>query len=358
MAWDWDYISSPAGQGEFTRFDGPAGSGRVPQLAYPELSRELLKRNKPDWIFRRYINKVTDYGRGQGEYILFNRFLNDYRERWEVLDEFEAVPNRNINVKRFSIKVEERGIAFPLTERLQLMATFDPKAIIDQYLRDIVVANIDQDILFNSLVYSDIWAVKTTTALDIREGVGLTAKTFASESGAPINVTAVSVAGDTPDDITVRDILKIKTEMIRRRMIKHSSAVIVNTTFVEKVFADTSFWQIVAFSAPQRFEDGELGTIFGFRFIVDNTGYLETVLDNINGNSPRKFNTIAMFLAEDGHREAIALPENIRSDQPLELGRFTRVGVITYRGESPIWFSADSDIPAPRPSGGIVLLGK
>jgi len=356
MAWDWDYIGTH--QGEFTRYGAPAGAGSVPQLAYPQLSRELLRRAKPDWIYRKYVNKVTDYGRGQGEYILFNRFLNDYRERWTVLNEFDAVPNHNISVKRFSIRVAEKGGAFPLTERLQLMATFDPKAIIDQYLRDYTTSNIDQDILFNSLVYSDIWVKKTTGGLVIEEGKGLTDKTFATDSGAPISVTAVNVTSDTADDITVRDILRIKSEMIRRRMMKHSSAVIVNTTFVEKVFADTSFFQIVAYSRPERFEEGELGTVFGFRFVVDNTGYLENVLDQINGNSPRKFNTIAIFLAEDGHREAIALPEEVRTDTPLELGRFTRVGVITYRGESPIWFSADTDVPAPRPSGGIVLIGK
>jgi len=361
MAWDWDYVS--ANTGEFTQY-GVATKGGL--FAYPQLSKELLQRAKPDWVFRRYINKVTDFSKGKGEYILFNRLTSSYNEiisgttplKDVVLNEFDPVPNVNISVKRFSIKVSEWGVGMPLTERLQVMATYDAKAVVDMYLRNLVVGTIDAKIVWNAIGLVDIIAKKTSTSLSIIEGTGLKGGTVASESGYPITVSALDVTGDTAGNITIQDILTVKAEMIKRRMKQHSSSVICNTTFFQSVFADTSFMQIVAYSRPERMEQGELGSIFGFRFVVDNSGFLDKILSEVTGNSTGIYKSIAVFLGDDGIREAIALPEEIRSDTPLELGRFTRIGAVTYRGESPTWFTADADNAPPKQGAGIVLIGK
>ena len=361
MAWDFDYISTHFD--EFTRFSEPTAGGL---FAYPELSKELLVRAKPDWIFRRYVNKVADFTRGRGEYILFDRITSAWKEVIEgstplkdvVLDEDSPVPNINLKVKRFSIKIYETGFAMPMTEKVQLMARFDVKSLIDQYLRDTTVATIDAKLVWNAIARIDIVAKKTASGLQVVEGVALKGGTLATESGFPINITQLNVSADTSDTITIQDVLSIKAEMIKRRMRQHSSAVICNPKFFLSVFQDTQFMQIVAFSRPERFEQGELGSVFGFTFIVDNTEYLDKLLTEIPGNDEGKYNSIAVFLADDGIREAIALPEEVRTDVPIELGRFQRMGVITYRGESPLWFASDPDNVSPKQGAGIVLIGK
>lgn len=365
----WTSIPQP-GQGQ--EWGTPALGG---VLGYPKLSKELLKKVAPNWVFRRYINKVTDFTRGQHDHIIFNRMTSGYSETWQELGEYDAVPNIQVRFKRFSIKVKEYGVAIPYTERVELFSQFDVENIIRQYLGDITSGSIDKQIVNQAIRYCDIVAKKTSGGgLVFVEGKGVgVSKTFASET-QPITVDPVSVAGDTPAYITVQDILAVKAEMIRRRMILQTASVIINTTLFQRLFQDDLFKQVIAFSRAERFEQGELGSIMGFKFIVDNTGYLDNILHGetptdsncVNkgftaspGDEPSEpYNSIAVFLASDGIREAIALPETVRTDLPLELGRFTRVGVITYRGESPLWFTSDTDVTPPRPSGGIILIGK
>jgi hypothetical protein len=368
MAWDWDYISGNFT--EFTRFSAPTAGGL---FAYPDLSKELLVRAKPDWIFRRYINKVADFTRGKGDYILFDRLTSAWKEVLEgqgstpplkdiQLAENDPVPNINIGVKRFSIKVYETAFAMPMTERVQLMARYDVKSIIDQYLRDLTVATIDAKIVWEAIGKIDLVAKKTSTGLTIIEGQAIKGGTVATESGFPISVGQLSIpAAETAGALTIQDVLTIKAEMIKRRMRQHAAAVICNVNFFLSIFQDTSFMQIVAFSRPERFEKGELGSVFGFVFIVDNSEFLDKLLTEIPGNvtsSGQKYNSIAVFLADDGIREAIALPEEVRTDVPLELGRFQRIGMVTYRGQSPLWFASDPDNVNPKQGAGFILIGK
>jgi len=374
------------------------GSPEHNVLGYPKLSQELLERSAPEYVYRACVNAVTDFTRGNADYILFNKLKNAYTERWKSLGEFEDLPPFKMGWARSSIKVEERGISINMTEREQIFSRENIESIVRRYLSQVVARSIDVDILENALLWTDIVAVKTTAGLRFikgkaigdpttRQATGVTSKTFFAEAGAPHSFSVPIIfqtdwTGNT-DRIGVNDFRYIHSEFVQRRMKARTNYVIMNVKAFNDLFEDPFFQTIVSRTRPERFERGELGEMWGFTFIIDNSGELERIIEVINNtlsydagdgskdpaSSGKEIGSIVFFIAEDGYREAIALPETVATDVPVSFGRYTRLGARTYRGEQPMWFYADPNLavdpntggPLPdnrRVSSGIVLIGK
>ncbi len=361
-------------------------------LGYPKLSREVLRINAPNWIARRYVGATADFTRGASDHILITRLKNAYTEEWAKLtDEFEDLPHFRLGVNRLSIGVSEYGGAIPITERLVHFSTFNIEQIARTYLSDFTRNSIDRQIWKEAFLWADFTFVKTVNGLEVIKGKavgspqnrvsGTSKQFFIHPSASPVTVNMVDFNVDisTTNASTVKgeDLLHIRAELIRRRMRGTIVAVICNTHFERELLLDANLQQFFAFSRPTAIGGAEIGSVYSFEFIVDDTGILDEVLNAINNYptpgtqapTPLNFKSIAVFIGSDGFREAVAVPETVRSDVPVSFGRFNRIGVITYRGESPIWFYSDdasyqdpsTGQPLPehirRPAGFVVVGG-
>jgi hypothetical protein len=345
-------------------------------LGWPVLSRELFQRTVPQYIYRSLVSGVADFTRGAAHYVVFNKLQNAYIERWaHNVGEFEDFPDIRLGWARSSIRVDERGIGIKLTERERLFSRENVEQITRNYLSTVVARNIDVDILENAVLWTDIVFVKeasdnlakirgraigdTTTRQNNQTG-----KNFFQDS---INIPAEDIAGFGTYQITVPiifdtdfgpvgtisydDLLDVKEEFTKRRMMGRVNYVIMNTKAYNTLHRDPFFRQYAAFAGTP-VETGELPALAGFRFVIDNSGELERVLSVLNATLRRSGNTngptddahrigsIVIFVGEEGYKEAVAMPEAVDAESK-HFGRYTRILARTYRNEQPMYFYAD-----------------
>jgi hypothetical protein len=376
-------------------------------LGWPVLSRELFQRTVPQYIYRSLVSGVADFTRGAAHYVVFNKLQNAYIERWKHnVGEFEDFPDIRMGWARSSIRVDERGIGIKLTERERLFSRENVEQITRNYLSTVVARNIDVDILEHAVLWTDIVFVKQGdgTLRKIRgKAIGdtatrqnhLTSKNFFQDS---INIPAEDIAGfgtyqitvpiifDTDytsaGTITYDDLLDVKEEFTRRRMMGRVNYVILNTKAYNTLHRDPFFRQYAAYAGTP-VETGELPALAGFRFVIDHSGELERVLSVLNNTLRRsgstnvptddahKLGSIIIFVGEEGYKEAVAMPEAVDAESK-HFGRYTRILARTYRNEQPMYFYADEhfniDPTTGQPydalgyedrkiSSGIILLG-
>lgn len=360
-------------------------------LGYPKLSQMLLQQNAPNWVARSYVGMVGEFGQGMSDHILITRMQNAYTEKWRVVGEFEDLPHTKLGFTRFSGRVQERGIAIPLTERTTIFSTFAIESIVKTYLSDIVRNSIDRDIFEEAIFWTDFVFYKTTGGLQVIKGqatgdaqsrISNTPRTFYAETN-PVTVPLINfvsaLGSSSPAPIVANDILRVREELIKRRMKGIITTVICNSKFERDLLSDPDLALFFAYQRAEAISRNELGVIRGFQFVVDDTGVLDELLDSIN-NRPNPadpaqdinatpFRSIAIFIAQDGYRELVALPETVRVDLQPSFQRFMRIGAITYSGYLPLWLYADnkayedpSNPPTSLPervrrSAGIVMLG-
>jgi hypothetical protein len=351
-------------------------------LGWPVLSRELFQRTVPHYIYRSLVSGVADFTRGAAHYVVFNKLLNAYTERWaHNVGEFEDFPDIRLGWARSSIRVDERGIGIKLTERERLFSRENVEQITRNYLSTIVARNIDVDILENAVLWTDIVFIKMTSGLKKIRGkaIGdprtrqnnLTSKNFFQDS---INIPAEDIAGfgtyqitvpiifdtdyineeddsDVVAPITYDDLLDVKEEFTTRRMVGRVNYVILNTKAYNTLHRDPFFRQYAVFAGTP-VETGELPALAGFRFVIDNSGELERILtvlnntlrrsgsENVPTDSKYKFGSIIIFVGEEGYKEAVAMPEAVDTESK-HFGRYTRILARTYRNEQPMYFYCD-----------------
>jgi hypothetical protein len=406
MAWSYE----PGGwdtsyQQEFIQWGRP--DNRL--LGWPVLSREMFQRTVPQYIYRSLVSGVADFTRGAAHYVVFNKLQNAYIERWaHNVGEFEDFPDIRLGWARSSIRVDERGIGIKLTERERLFSRENVEQIVRNYLSTVVARNIDVDILENAILWTDIVFVKQAdgTIEKIRgKAIGdprtrqnhQTSKNFFQDA---INVPAEELGGFSTYQITVPiifdtdfgpvgpitydDLLEVKEEFVRRRMVGRVNYVILNAKAYNTLHRDPYFRQYAAFAGTP-IETGELPALAGFRFVIDNSGELERVLSVLNATLHRdtstgqnvptddehKIGSIVIFVGEEGYKEAVAMPEAVDAETK-HFGRYTRILARTYRNEQPMFFYCDEhfniDPTTGQPydvlgyedrkmSSGIILLG-
>jgi len=376
-------------------------------LGWPVLSRELFQRTVPQYIYRSLVSGVADFTRGAAHYVVFNKLQNAYIERWaHNVGEFEDFPDIRLGWARSSIRVDERGIGIKLTERERLFSRENVEQITRNYLSTVVARNIDVDILENAVLWTDIVFVKQSDGSLRRlrgRAIGDTATRSNNQTSRnffqdSINIPAEDISGFGTYQITVPiifdtdfnpvgtisydDLLDVKEEFTKRRMMGRVNYVIMNTKAYNTLHRDPFFRQYAAFAGTP-VETGELPALAGFRFVIDNSGELERVLSVLNNTLRRsgttnvptddahKIGSIVIFVGEEGYKEAVAMPEAVDAESK-HFGRYTRILARTYRNEQPMYFYADThfniDPTTGQPyhtlgyedrkiSSGIILLG-
>jgi hypothetical protein len=393
--WEIADLSSAGVQGTFT------STAQLPEFMFPPfVSKELLKRMIPHYQFRRYATKITDFGKGKSDTIVIRKDITSLKNRWgQQLTEFQTLPNTNMQTKLWSVKIDERGLGFPFTERLNILADDDPIAILEQHVGLSMQSNVDVDLLENAISKIDYvyisqqtggvhgltrlssanavngtsgWFVgqNTTTAngtlnamaatvtFGVNNGgyngnygtITLTQGNLAdATAGNCLNPTTPGSSGSTyyKDVPNVSDLKYIKTDLLAKRCprINGSFPCIINAAMLYWLLNDTEFKNVVAYSLADRFVEGELGTVWGFTFVLDDSGAIDDCF-TINPGASQVIPAVAIIFGADCIREAVAMPEHVRRDTPLDAGRFHRLATLTYRAEAPTWFTSEGEYRA------------
>jgi hypothetical protein len=353
-----------------------AGTNLATFIYPPYVVSELLKKMLPHYVWRRYTTKITDYGKGKGDTVVYRKDMSQLKQRWAVLGEYDKLYNTNMESKFWSVQVSERGVAFPYTERLNILGYDNPIAMLENHVGVALQSNVDTDLLENAFSFLDLIYVSVQTgnvhSLVGKDTAAITAKyanqnktTLAGTKGATsgtkymgvssalnyVTLTAADLTdqaadigstGYYKDTPTIADLKFIKSDLEAKRVPKigKNYVAVINPSMAYYLSTDPEFNNAIIRNLSDRFVDGELGTIWGYTFVIDDSGEMD---DCFYDNGDSKIPSVAIILGADAVREAVALPEQIRRDTPLDAGRFHRTAILTYRAEQPTWFSAEAE---------------
>ncbi len=350
-----------------------SSSSTLDDFLYPPyVSAELLKRMLPKYLFRRYTGKVVDYGKGKGDIAVYRKDTTPLKQRWAGLAEFDSLPNTRMSSKKWAVQVEERGLGFPYTERLNILGQDDPISMIENHVGVSMQSNVDADLLEKAFGFIDLlyvsritgvthslksitgkYAIQFTTSENGTQTAVGASKVFGVTGLDPVTLTQADItdagtdiggAGYAKDTPSIADLKYIKTDLEAKRVPKIGKyfVAIINSAMLYWLLNDTEFKNVVAYSLADRFVEGEIGTVFGFTFVTDDSQVIDDAFE-MDVSPAEGIPSVAIILGNDCVREAVALPEQLRRDTPLDAGRFHRLSVLTYRSESPVWFSSESE---------------
>ena len=320
-------------------------------VARPEFSRSVMRYVFPETFYRRYVSKWTNFREGASHYyIMFKKITRPEEQSWSVVDEFDPLPSISANFKQFSVNVNERGVQFPLTLRAKIFSNIDLEAEVRAHVSDVIKASIEKDLLLNAFVYLDVlglWIDGAPPSLEVYTGVSLNAtKTFASET-VPITINQYNIPTTTQfAPLNMNVIREFAYQLLQLNAPSYDGdgygryLVIVNHKAWQRLTTDPEY-----FTAVTRLQDreairsGYLGHYYGFEFVLDTGRWIDRFIVPLQ-QQVLQGKSICLFLSQDAVREAIIRPEEVKTATG-DFGRFMSVGVFTYRGESPTWFTAE-----------------
>ena len=335
-----------------------------------DISRELWKVTWVEANFRRYVDKITGFGRNMSDKFMIPKdILRPEDNIWQVVDEFGALPEMNLNFSRFLISVNERGKKIALTERATLFSFIDLEALAKEKLSQVAVASIERDLLVNAYLYLDIVGIcKPAGAVEIAEGKSLgPTKTFDRDVDGKFSSVTVkqvtydatngTIEGVAPEPLNMSHILAFAKALYDRNVPSYTGSgfgnylVILNKQAENRLLTDPVFYNAVTYSGDvEKLYRGYIGSFYGQEFVRDESKFIEKFVNTIdpvlNGKS------ICIFLGKGAIVEAIVQPEVVREGLPLDFGRYKAWGITTYRGESPTWLFAAGEGQAV---GGILV---
>lgn len=335
-----------------------------------ELSREMWKVTWVEANFRRYVDKITGFGRNMSDKFMIPKdLLRPEDQVWSEVGEFDPLPQANLQFGRYLIKVTERGKSFPLTERANLFSFVDLESYIPEKLSQIAVASIERDLLMNGFLYLDIVGVCSTGgSVQVSTGKSLgPQKTFDRDvdgiftsitvSQVTYNTTAHTIEDVAPQALTMAHIMAFAKALYDNNVPSYTGSgfgnylIILNKQAENRLLTDPVFYNAVSYSGDvEKLYRGYIGSFYGQEFVRDESKFIEKFICTLNPELNGK--AIAIFLGKGPVVEAIVQPEVVREGTPIDFGRYRAFGVNTYRGEQPTWLAAANEGQA---SGGILV---
>ncbi len=341
---------------EFFSYTTEVGAQKISRAA---IMKEVMKRVVPELTFRRFVSKWTDFREGTDSYFeMWKKITRPYSQYWQPVGEFDPLPSVSPEFKRYSVKVEERGVQSPWTLRAKIFSAIDLESEIRKHVEEVVVGSIERDIIANGFAYLDVLGLWTTTGLTVQVGRTLApTKTFAAESGFPITITQYNMAtAPTLANLNMEAIRLFAKELSRLYCPSYDGrgygryVIVINEQAKHRLGTDPEFQTMMSRLQDARlFREGYIGNYYGQEFIEDNGKWIDTVIGGLQPELSDK--AICVFLGRDAVREAIVRPEEFKTKMG-DFDRFASIGVFTYRGEQPTWFASETGGQAV---GGILI---
>jgi len=354
MAIFWDAVVPDGSTGFSSQYF--MYTGTTTPITRAEMSKEIMKKVAPETTFRKYVGKVTDFGQNKANYLIIPKRSTGYTDvLWtQNLGEFQALPTQSMSWHTIDISVNERGMQMPFTQRAKIFTNFDIVAEVREQVSDAIVASIEHDLLMNAYGYIDVLGLNTTSGLQVyTQATVLPSATFATNT-ANYSVTNVATTNTTFAPMSMTTILSFAQALENLYTPSYNGQgygqylIILNRQAQNELMQDPIFYNAVTrFQDRERLYAGYIGTFYGQEFVLDRGKWIDKYFlptANLTGKA------VAIFLAKDSVKEAIVMPEQVLPMETADFGRFMSIGVNTYRGEMPIWFSVEG-----QPAGGILI---
>ncbi len=335
------------------------GTGDIGGVIRTEISREMWKITWVEANFRRYVDKITGFGKNMSDKFMIPKdLLRPEDQTWGEVGEFDPLPQASPSFGRYLIKVSERGKSIPFTERANLFSFIDFESYAREAMSRIAVASIERDLLMNGFLYLDIVGVCNTggnVAVSAGKSLGAN-RTFQRDvdgiygnitiAQVSYNTTTGAIEGTIPQTMTMAHILNFAKALYDNNVPSYSGngfgnyLVILNKQAENRLLTDPVFYNAVTYSGDvEKLYRGYIGSFYGHDFVRDESKFIEKFLNNLNAVLNGK--AIAIFVGKSAVVEAVILPEVVREGTPQDFGRYRAFGVNTYRGEQPTWFTAE-----------------
>ena len=271
----------------------------------------MLIQTQPIMRYRHFTVKDPQYGAGQGDTLLFNKFFNVLTQGGPLQEDLDF-PETRIRTVQDSCVATEYGNSIPFSEKLLRLSKFDSNDVLQRSIVNDMAKTMDTavytqfaatkiyytPIAANSNKYSATGAAgaaagRSVSTLDlVLLGEGLQSGTYISIDGSA-TITASPVE---PYDEDGNYIL------------------IASVGFGSAIRMDTNFIDAANFGDPDRQYAGEIGLWQGWRVVLDNHK-LPLVFGTTAFKGP------AFGFGANPVKEICALPEEIRMGIPLGGGR-------------------------------------
>jgi hypothetical protein len=356
MAVFWSSVATPS-QSSFTS-DVFLDTGDTKPITRAEMSKEIMKKVLPEASFRKYVSKFTDFGMNKANYFMMvKRQTRGTDTLWTGnLGEFDPLPEQSMSWKQFDVQVDERGMKVNITERARIFSNFDVMAEVREQVGDSIVASIERDLLLNAFGYLDVLGLNTSDnglTVYTQKSV-LPTKTFSSNT-QPITVQQQDTSQTKFAPLTMNTILNFAKALEDLYTPSYNGRgygnylVIINKQAENELLQDQVFYTAVTrFQDKEKLYTGYIGSFYGQEFVSDRGKWIDEFICKAQPSLQGK--AVAIFLSKDAVREAIVKPEQVLPVQTADFGRYMSVGVQTYRGETPTWFSVEG-----QPAGGILI---
>jgi len=317
-------------------------------VSRPDFSRSVMKYVMPEVFYRRYVSKWTNFKEGASHYyVMYKKITRPETQSWNEVGEFDPLPSINANFKQFSVAVNERGVQFPITLRAKIFSNIDLEAEVKAHVSDVIKSSIERDLLRNAFVYLDVLGLWTSTGLTVNTGVSIAPnKTFSGDT-TPITINQHTIpTATTFANLNMEAIREFGQALLQLNAPSYDGQgygrylVIMNHKALQRLSTDPEFFTaITRLQDREAIRSGYIGHYYGFEFVLDEGRWIDRVIVPLQ-SSVLTGKAICLFLSQDAVREAIIRPEEIKMAKG-DFDRFMSVGVFTYRGESPTWFSSE-----------------
>jgi len=336
------------GQSAFTDANFFSYTTEAQPVSRPDVNKSVMKYVMPEVFYRRYVSKWTNFKEGASHYyVMYKKITRPETQNWSEVGEFDPLPSISANFKQFSVAVNERGVQFPITLRAKIFSNIDLEAEVKAHVSDVIKSSIERDLLLNGFVYLDVLGLWTSTGLTVQTGRSLAPdKTFSADT-TPITITQYTIPTNTTfANLTMEAIREFGQALIQLNTPSYDGRgygrylVIMNHKALQRLSTDPEFFTaITRLQDREAIRSGYIGHYYGFEFMLDEGRWIDRFIVPLQ-SQVLSGKAICLFLSQDAVREAIIRPEEIKTAKG-DFDRFMSVGVFTYRGESPTWFSVE-----------------
>jgi len=299
-------------------------------LANPKLSKTLRQASQPMFKFRQFTRLEKAIGKGKGDTVDFNKVSN-IQTAGAAISEASRIPESNILLRRGQLIMQEYGNSIPYTGKLDDLSEFSVDNMITVALRNDLAKAMDLAVA-TKFKESDISYTPTSASAGTFDVDG-TVDTAGTANLSLFHVKEIVDAMKTGIYSTVGTGNPVPP------WDGENYVCIASVKALRGIKDDPDFEEVVKYADPERLLTGEVGRIYGVRFIeTNNTGALS------NGVGTSDVLGEAVFFGADPVIEAVAISEEIRAKIPEDYGRSKGVAWYALLGFENVWdFSTDGE---------------
>jgi len=297
-------------------------------LANPKLSKTIRVAAQPMMKARQFTRLESAIGKGKGDTLDFNKISN-VATQGGTIPESSKIPETKITIQRGQMTMEEYGNSIPFTGKLETLSEFSVSNIWTMALRNDMAKVIDSAVL-TELKTTDLRYVPTGAASATWES------TASATATANLNVFHVK---EIVDAMKVGSFGAAGDGNPVPGFDGDNYVCLASVKAIRGIKDDPDWEEAVKYGDPNRLFTGEVGRIYGVRFIETNhTAALS------NGVGTGSVLGEALFLGADALMEAVAVSEEIRAKIPGDYGRDKGLAWYFLGGFQLVWdFTTDSE---------------